>query len=171
MPPPIPLSYATSLQRRRHFHIFLLPLLWLPAGIGSRFYAHDFGYLLVFLPAVPLFTLPPNYLGTTTLLNMALAFTLLVVIGVGHFLDHTRAPRWIHLVFPPILLLAVVSPIFVANFRTGLQSIPPPPLPGPWHPLKPLPRLGVDALPLRLRRHASHSSDPHVFPRPFCGVS
>jgi len=128
------LTYATAPLRPRHFHIYLLPLIWLPAGIGSRFYAHDFGYLLVFLPAVPLFTFPPNHLGMITRLNVALAFTLLVVIGVGHLLDRARAPRWIHFIFPPILLLAIVSRIFVANFRTGLQSIPPPPLPGPWHP-------------------------------------
>ena len=136
----IRLTYAPPSREHRHFHIFLLPLLWLPAAVGSRLYAEEFRQMLVFFPAVPLIILLQDNVGsttllaTTTILNIAVAFTLLIVIGAGHVLDHNRAPRWIHFAFVPILLVVMASRIFDPKFRTGLQSIPPPPLPPSWHP-------------------------------------
>jgi hypothetical protein len=131
---PMLLSYARPRKERHpYFHIFVMPLLWLPAGIGSRVYSHDI-QLLVFLPGAPLIVFLQDHLKITTRFNIALFITLLAVIAAGHLLDRVLAPRWIYLAFLPILLLVIGSRMFVAKFRTGLQSIPPPPMPGPWHP-------------------------------------
>jgi hypothetical protein len=132
--PSLPLTYAPALPKPQPlFHLILLPLIWLPAAIGARLFANELIQIMIFFPTVPLMILFQNRLETTTILNIALAFTLLAVIGLGHLLDSIRAPRWIYFALPPIFLLALASRFFPQNFQTGLQSIPPPPPAAAWH--------------------------------------
>jgi hypothetical protein len=128
----IPLNYASPIERHRYFHVFMLPLIWLPACIGSRIYGDNMTEPLAFAPAIPVYMVLQSYLDTTTLLHVASAFTLLLVIAAGYLMDRIPVQRWIYFFFPPVLLLAGASRIFIPNFRPGLQSLPPPPPPAAW---------------------------------------
>jgi hypothetical protein len=131
--PSHPLTYAAARPKRnRFFHIFFLPLIWLPAGIGSRiYYGDEFGsFLAVIIPALPLVFALQSHI--EIVLTLAIPFTLFLLAAVGHLMDRVPVPRWIWFAFIPLLLLAIGSRFFI------LQTIPPRPAPPPpgfeWRP-------------------------------------
>src|SRR5215207_8911306 len=109
MPASIPLNYAPPSQPlRRHFHVFLLPLLLIPASIGSRiYYGDDYGsFVVAHFPALPLMALINSKLPLYYLFLTAMIVTVLLMILFGHLLDRIRLPRWTILLSPPPPLLA-----------------------------------------------------------------
>jgi hypothetical protein len=118
-----PLDYAslvTSRHRRWWFHVWLLPLLWLPGAIGSTKYVGDeFGSLFFAnLPAVvfvwllrdngqPMFEAMGNW--------FAPAFALPVVILLGFAMDRLRISWRVYLLAPLILAWAATSGVFVSG--------------------------------------------------------
>jgi hypothetical protein len=118
-----PLEYASSTTPRRRrwwFHIWLLPLLWLPGAIASTKYVGDeFGSLFFAnLPAVlvviafrdhaeRIFDAMGNW--------FAPVFALPFVILLGFCLDRLRASWRIYLFAPLIFAWAAVSGVFVSG--------------------------------------------------------
>jgi hypothetical protein len=128
MPASIPLTYAPpALPPRRHFHIFLLPLLFIPASIGSRiYYGDEYGsFVVANLPALPIMALIQNRLPLHYLFLAAMIFNLLVMIFFGHILDRIRLPRWTIFLFPLLLLLAILSKYFIPGNIPPLRNPPP----------------------------------------------
>src|SRR5687768_6731967 len=113
---PSPLEYARPTRpHRRLFHFFLLPLLWLPAGIGSRIHYGDefIPFFVAHLPAAPLAWLLESRVEIETLFRIAIAFNFTLMLALGLLMDRLRVPRLACLLLPPLLLAAVLSRFFV----------------------------------------------------------
>ena len=111
---PAPLGYAsrgTVVPRRRWVHVWALPLLWLPGGIGACFYYGDeysaFG--AAHLPVVLVLD------STTSAFNdIDLGMIVVVVLGTalmtltGMAMDVLRVSRWIWLGMIVVVVAAAV---------------------------------------------------------------
>ena len=133
---PAVLSYASSPPRihpaflLRHFHVWLLPILWLPGGCGSRIYHGDeyAGFAMANLPAVgvwlALMKVVTIQVDPDWAFILILATTFMVCAVIGWLLDRLRAWTWIYLLVPLAFVAIVRSRYAVPGFI--------PPL--PYHP-------------------------------------
>ena len=132
------LSYASNPPRHaplllRHFHVWVLPLIWLPGSWGSRIYYGDefVAFAIANLPTAlvcagiaKLVRLPE--------INGEGSFWMVVAAGfviwcfVGWLLDRVRAWRWIYLLMPLAFFAIVKSRI------AAMGSVQP--TAGPAHP-------------------------------------
>jgi hypothetical protein len=136
MPEPMPLEYAEPPRRAwRVFYVLLLPLLWLPAGIGSRIhYGDEYGpFIVAQLPALPVVYFLEHRLEMEALFLLAMAINFALMIVVGYLMDRVRVWRFASVLFPPVLLGLVLARWFV------MDTIPPRQRPWPpgveWEPV------------------------------------
>lgn len=132
---PTPLEYGTKGRPGwRPFYLFVVPLLWLPAGIGSRIHYGDefIPFLASQAPAV-MIAFMLQRLETDTAFLVAMTFNFVLMLGAGFFMDRLRVPRWVCVLFAPLLLALVLSRWFV------FDTIPPRQTPWPanveWEPV------------------------------------
>jgi hypothetical protein len=126
---PMPLAYAQQPPRiRRPFYVFLLPLLWLPAGIGSRIHHGDefVPFIVAHLPAVPVVYFLQHH-DIDALFLIAMSFNFVLMIGCGYLMDRLRVWRRACLLLPPLLIGLLLSRRFV------IDTIPPRQTPWPPH--------------------------------------
>jgi hypothetical protein len=100
----------------RHFHVWLLPFIWLPAGWGSRIHYGDEygGFVMANLAAIPV------WLALTKVIQMPqldpywgfviiIATSFALCAGAGWLLDRLRAWKWIYLLVPVAFVMIVKS--------------------------------------------------------------
>jgi MFS family permease len=100
--------------------------LWLPAGIGSRYYYGDEygGFVMTNLPALPLMYLLNSRVNIQSLFTIAIVFNFVLIIVLGHLMDRLRVPRWSWLLF---ILLASIAILSGACIPGNIPPITPPP--------------------------------------------
>ena len=108
--PVLPYASGRARQRWRHFHVWLLPIVWLPGAWGSLVHYGDefFAFGMANLPSVvvvyPLMKVL-EHLGSTSSIGQR-TFPVVVAIGfvlwaaIGWILDRLRAWRWVYGVIP-----------------------------------------------------------------------
>ena len=130
-----PLEYGTKARPGwRPFYVFVVPLLWVPAAIGSRIHYGDefIPFLASQAPAAAIaFVL--QRLERDTAILAAMTFNFVLMVGAGHLMDRLRMRRWACVLFPPLLLGLTLSRWFV------FDTIPPRQAPWParveWAPV------------------------------------
>ena len=124
----VQLGYSTDAKSRlRFFHIFILPLLWLPAGIGSRIYYGDeyVSCVIANVPALPLMLLVQNRFALRSVFLIAMVFNFILMVALGHLMDRVRVPRWSYLIFLVLAALLILSGTFAIGSVQRPTTLPP----------------------------------------------
>ena len=122
----IQLDYARKDRAQPRFlHIFLLPLLWLPAGIGSRVYYGDeyIGFMMANVPAIPLM-LVLKQMSFAKLSVVVIIFDSLLMLGLGYLMDRVRVRLRAYLF---LLVLAAIMILTGMCIPGNIPPITPPP--------------------------------------------
>src|SRR4051812_22505041 len=123
----VQLNYAAGAKSRwRFFHIFILPLIWLPAGIGSRYYYGDEygGFLITNLPALPLMLLL-KHTPFATFSLIAIAFNSLLMVGFGFLMDRLGVRLRSYLIFLLLAAFFILTGICIPPNVPALKTLPP----------------------------------------------
>lgn len=130
---PAILPYASpgARPRRRHFHVWLLPLMWLPGGWGACVHYGDeyFGFAMAHAPSallvVPLIKVLGRWIpeGERWFPVVVVAGVFLWA-GVGWLLDRLRAWRAVWLLAPIVFVLVVKSRIAVPGHVPPIADYP-----------------------------------------------
>lgn len=115
------LPYESPLLRRqsllrRHFHTWLLPLVWILGSLGSCVYYGDeyFGFAMANLPVSVVLVYLVNLLRVPEgewIFPAIVAVGLILWAAVGWLLDRMRAWRWMYLLIPIAFVLIAISGI------------------------------------------------------------
>ena len=131
---PNPLSYAPPSRNaplwRRHFHVFLVPLAWLPGAWGSTVYHGDefFGFAMANVASIvvlfPFFGLIERNLPIGRAMIVVVAAGFVACLAAGWLLDRLRAWRWPWLFSPVVFVLIVRSRIAMPGHVPPLAYYP-----------------------------------------------
>jgi len=129
------LSYAARPPRhrrpwwQRHFHVWLLPLVWLPGAWGARVHHGDefIGFAMAHFPCLVILWPLQKVVGPVDQLGLEIGQIFLIVIAagfvlwtlVGWLLDRLRAWKSVYVIMPLVLLL------FVARHWSIPGHVPP----------------------------------------------
>lgn len=117
------LPYASSAVApsliRRHFHVWLLPLIWLPGGWGATVYYGDeyFAFAMSHVPTgwplFPFVEILQRHLPGERSFQLFVAVGFIHWVLIGWLLDRLRAWRRVYLLIPVVFLAIVTSRIAV----------------------------------------------------------
>ena len=131
---PDTLAYAPPSRNRtlwrRHFHVWFVPVMWLPGAWGSTIYHGDeyfaFGMANApsFLVLFPFMKLVQHHLSGERSFVVVVGAGFLMWLAVGWLLDLLRAWRWPWLLAPVVFVLIVRSRVAVPGHVPPLADYP-----------------------------------------------
>jgi hypothetical protein len=129
-----PLPYAAPSLKppiwRRHFHVWLLPLVWLPGAWGATIYYGDEYFAFGMAHAPTGIALFPFIEQIQRYLPGERGFILFVAVGILHWLvvgwllDRLRAWRWVYLLMPVVFAIIVNSRVAMPGHVPPLPYYP-----------------------------------------------
>ena len=132
--PVLPYASTGTKRRLRRFHVWLLPLVWLPGALGSIVFYGDefFAFEAASIPSAvlvyPLIKLC-DYFQWTPFVGQRF-FPFVIAVGfvlwaaVGWVLDRLRAWRWVYVVIPFAFVVIVKARVAVPGHVPPMVDYP-----------------------------------------------